>query len=317
MNNYYVYIYYRLDTNEPFYVGKGHGYRWRDFHNRKSHFMNIINKIHVVATIEKDNLTEQEAFYWEEKIIEELVFEYGFSIDIPNNRSRDHYCHLVNQTWGGEGGSGHNPWENKTEEEMREIGRKISEALKGRKATEEQKEKMRGNNNPMYGKHHSEETRKKISEINKGKCRTEEFKRKLGRPVICLTTKRIFYSIAEASEHYNCDKSHLSQCCKNECKTCGKLSNGTPLVWMFLEDYKKASEDDIRKKIEKASNRRDKRSKAVICFTTGNVYASLRHCAKSLNIDRRTLSKCCKGEKEFIIINGIEHRFGYFDKEND
>lgn len=24
-NKYYVYIYYRLDTNEPFYVGKGHG----------------------------------------------------------------------------------------------------------------------------------------------------------------------------------------------------------------------------------------------------------------------------------------------------
>lgn len=316
MNNYYVYIYYRLDTNEPFYIGKGHGDRWRDFHKRKNHFMNIINKIHVAVAIEKDNLTEQEAFYWEEKIIEELVFEYGFSIDISNNRSRDHYCHLVNQTWGGEGTSGMNPYENKTEEEMREIGRKISE-------------RMSGENNPMYGKKRpeyaekmkgkklSEETKRKISEANKGKCRTEEFKRKVTRPVVCLTTKKIFYSIAEASEYYNCDKSHLSQCCKNECKTCGKLSNGTPLVWMFLEDYKKVSEDDIRKKIEKASNRRDKRSKAVICFTTGNVYESLRHCAKSLNIDRRTLSKCCKGEKEFIIINGIEHRFGYFDKEND
>ena len=29
MNNYYVYIYWRLDTNEPFYVGKGKGDRWR------------------------------------------------------------------------------------------------------------------------------------------------------------------------------------------------------------------------------------------------------------------------------------------------
>lgn len=131
MNNYYVYIYWRLDTNEPFYIGKGHDNRWKDTRREyNKHFMNIINKHLIAVTIEMNNLTEEQAFYWEEKIIETLVFEYGFSIDIPNNRSNNHYRHLVNMTWGGEGASGHNPWENKTESEKDEIKKKIRMASK-------------------------------------------------------------------------------------------------------------------------------------------------------------------------------------------
>ena len=29
MNKYYVYIYWRLDINEPFYIGKGKNNRWK------------------------------------------------------------------------------------------------------------------------------------------------------------------------------------------------------------------------------------------------------------------------------------------------
>lgn len=117
MNDYYVYIYYRLDTNEPFYVGKGKGRRWRriDGKQRGKHFKNIANKYFVVCEIFKDNLTEEEAHGIECFLIDELVFEYGFSIDIPNNRSVEKGCHLVNTTWGGEGCSGFVPSE-KTKE---------------------------------------------------------------------------------------------------------------------------------------------------------------------------------------------------------
>ena len=108
MNDYYVYIYWRLDTNEPFYVGKGKGYRITQMHNRNKHFKNILNNIPVAVEKFKDNLTNEEANGIECWLINELVFEYGFSIDIKNNYSVDHYCHLVNMTWGGEGTSGHN-----------------------------------------------------------------------------------------------------------------------------------------------------------------------------------------------------------------
>lgn len=286
-NDYYVYIYYRLDTNEPFYVGKGKGDRWKRLdreHNK--HFMRIINKISIAVVIEKVNLTEDEAFYWEEEIIKQLVFEYGFSIDIPNNRSNDHYCHLVNKTWGGEGASGHNSWENMTKEEKNERSEKMSKNnpkyWKNKHHSEETKRKLSENNARYWeGKHHTKETKKKISEANKGKLigennpnynkpRSQEIKNKISKTkkesgihkgknnpmygkhgkdnknsksVICVTTKRIFYSIKEASKYYKCDGASIVHCCqgfrikkgkKVRVKSAGKLPDGTPLVWRKL-----------------------------------------------------------------------------------
>lgn len=106
MNNYYVYLYWRLDTMEVFYVGKGRNDRWKRLSRNNKHFNNIVNKHLVAVEIVKYDLTESEAFYWEEEVIRQLVFEYGFSIDIPKNKSNEKGYHLVNCTWGGEGCSG-------------------------------------------------------------------------------------------------------------------------------------------------------------------------------------------------------------------
>ena len=58
------------------------------------------------------------------------------------------------------GGSNGNVWINKTDEEIEEIKRKMSEAKKG---------KYIGENNHSFGKRKSEETRRKLSENLKGK----------------------------------------------------------------------------------------------------------------------------------------------------
>ena len=107
MENYYVYEYIRLDTNEIFYVGKGKGSRCFHISSRSEHFNNILNKVPCAVTIIKDNLTEAQAFALEEKRIHELVFEEGYSIDIEGARSVEKGQHLVNATWGGEGTSGY------------------------------------------------------------------------------------------------------------------------------------------------------------------------------------------------------------------
>ena len=251
---FYVYVYYRLDTNEPFYVGKGKGDRWKHLRGRNNiHFNNIINKYPIIAIIEKDNLTEEEAFYWEEKIIETLVFDYGFSIEIKGCNSNNHYCHLVNQTWGGEGISGYSPSE-KTRKKQSNTMKKIHEIkihpMQNKHHTEEAKKKMSekaklriGELNHMYGKCHSVETKKKISEtriknnLSKGKNNSN------AKSIICLTTKKIFFTVREGAKFYNAPETSIGQCCKGfkmhkgkkrKVKSAGKLFDGTPLVWKYL-----------------------------------------------------------------------------------
>lgn len=89
------------------------------------------------------------------------------------------YCIATSKKWynikdGGQHGG--NPLAGKTEEELKEFRRKLSESMKGKFAGE--KNPMFGKNrsaenNPMFGKHHSNETLRKISSVKKGKYKGE------------------------------------------------------------------------------------------------------------------------------------------------
>ena len=101
---------------------------------------------------------------------------------------------LINEHWGHPlllnkmvHQNGHNRFKNniQSEETKKKIGdanrgkkkpprteeyrKKISEALSGRIRSEEHKDKFRGENNPMFGKHHSSDARQKISQSQIGK----------------------------------------------------------------------------------------------------------------------------------------------------
>lgn len=81
-------------------------------------------------------------------------------------------------------------------------------------------EAFTGENNPLYGKKHSEEAKKKMSESSKKK-------------VVCVTTGIVFDSAKEAGEFYCCNNSHIAKCCKGKAKSAGKY-NGEKLVWKYL-----------------------------------------------------------------------------------
>lgn len=216
MYNYYVYEWIRLDTNLPFYVGKGKGNRAYEIKNNK-HFKDVLkycntNNIEIAVVILDNNLTEKEAFQEECWYINEYICNYGFK--------------MCNMNWGGEGGNSFS-FLNPQEQEIYRT--KMSKALigknKGRFHTKESKNKMskskqgkyKGEKNPMYGNsctnYMTEDEiilwNKHKSESMKGKHHSEETKRKMKQSstrrkstAIELDGKKITFNSRKDCERY-------------------------------------------------------------------------------------------------------------------
>ena len=292
MNDYYVYIYYRLDTNEPFYVGKGKGDRWKIINRNNKHFMNIINKHPIAVEIEKDNLTESEAFYWEEKIIKILIFEYGYSIDIKNNYSNEKGCHLVNCTWGGEG-----------------VSRPHTEEWKIQHSKD-----MKGENHPNYGKHLSEETREKMRKKKLdwwNNLTEEEYKKYLSnrpnhkggnnpsaRSVICLNTGEIFECLRYASIKYNTCEPAIRCCCNKKYKTAGGVT------WMYYDEYLDVTNDEISYRLKRSEERLDTsgknngNAKSIICLNDKRIFFTSIEASEYYGISKYAINKVVTGKNK-------------------
>lgn len=67
----------------------------------------------------------------------------------------------------------------------------------------------------------------------------ENRKCKRYRKNICITTGKFFKKIREAAETYNVAENTITLCCQEKRKTAGKLPDGTPLQWMYYEDFLK------------------------------------------------------------------------------
>ena len=251
---YYIYGYLRMDTNTYFYIGKGKGKRYYDLRSRNSHFTQIVDKYTTCVEILIDNLTEKEAYEKEREMIETLVFEEGYSIEIKGT-PRVKGKHLVNRTFGGEGAIGMSY--NHTEESKI----KLSKAHKGKKLSEHTKKKLseinKGSKHPQFGKSKSEETRRKISESNKGIVFTEERRRKISiantgkisprsKPVRCIELDLCFYSgdeaIRQMKEKYGAMCLKLKEVCNGKRNHAGKLPDGTKLHWEWVNSVPATTE---------------------------------------------------------------------------
>lgn len=198
--------------------------RWKNGRGYKNnrHFTDAINKYgwdNFQHEVLFDDLTEDEA-----KLLEQ------FYIVLYDTTSRDKGYNI---TLGGDGTLGHEVTEetkyklsegNKGKVFSKEHKQKISESLKGIHRSEDTKQKMRGKK--------SEEARKKMSESKKGIYGGKS--NPSAKSVICLTTKRMFFTTKEAAEYYNTNSSAIIGCCKGKRKSFGKLKDGTKLVWKYL-----------------------------------------------------------------------------------
>ena len=247
--SFYVYAHYRLDTMEPFYIGKGKDGR-KDILSRNTIHDNISKKHGHAVVILYDNLTEEEAFFYERETIEDLVFNEGYEIHCKNcGEFTGKFSYLTNFSFGGEGTSGYN-YSEESKKKMRVVAKKrfkdkkerekISISVKkyfedpdNRKKTSEAVKKFWKNITPEK----YEEFCKINSENNLGE------KNVNAKKVYC-NELNIIFSYVKLAEKYcinilNSKTRQIGDVCNCKRKSTGKLQDGTKLTWNWLEDVDK------------------------------------------------------------------------------
>lgn len=239
-----------------------------------------------------------------------------------------------NLSIGGEGGSGL-VGENACHFGKRhsaETKEKISRVLSGRKYTEEQKARrkglMKGDLNPFYGRHHSDEAKKRMSEAHKGKqisyVRSAETREKISKihkgkklPIaviikivesrqnsvvqLSLQNKQIdiYPSIKIASERTGINVSTIGKCCRHDSHhfTAGGYR------WEFSDKCNKSLQD------------RQKISYNIICITTNQIFFSQSSAAKILSINQSNISATCRGIRNYCgkLSDGTPLRWMYLE----
>lgn len=256
---------------------------------------NINNKIYIGQTIKKGGFDERYGNnlrdYTHNEHLRNSIDKYGienFHIDKEFNVAysqeelnslEDMYIKLYeatnpdkgyNKTFGGRNGK-------RTDE----VRMKMSETRK--------KLYIKKENNPMYGKKLSEEHKKKISEANKGKIMPEEAKRKISE-----ANKGNKYFLGKT--HSEETKRKISEKLKGKNNPMyGKRIYGEEAYW-----YGKKLPEETRKKISKSlQGEKHPQAIKVICTTTQKVFSTVKEGAKYYNCDSGTISKCCKGKRNF------------------
>lgn len=199
-------------TNGKIYVGLTSmkpEERWLDGkgYHKGTYFRNAIDKYgwnNFEHKIIKENLTKEEASYWER-----------------------YYISFYNSTDGQYGYNMSSGGENGSHPQTLETRKKISEhhsGFRGRKHTKESIKKMcdakTGENHPNFGKHHSNSSKEKMK---------ESALNNRGRIFLCIELNRIFNNLNEAYNVTTCPKGSIVLCCQ------GKQKQSKGYHWKYAD----------------------------------------------------------------------------------
>jgi hypothetical protein len=168
MTIFYVYEHWRLDRDECFYVGKGHGGRAYNMSRRNKHHEAIRAKVHregfaIEVRIVASNLSEEDAYNLE---VERIAFWREAGVD------------LANMSVGGKGGAkGLTPWikgRKHSEETIKKMAQASREMAKNRP-----EEYWKKNKEKLSSKEHREFLSPIISEANKNRVWSLESREKV------------------------------------------------------------------------------------------------------------------------------------------
>lgn len=203
-----------------------------------------------------DNFNHKVLFSIECETLEELVFWLD-EWEKYYIEKYDSFKNGYNSTLGGRGCLGIT--------HTKETRKKISDTLKEYCGEKHHMYGKTGEETPMYGKHHSEETKCKMSKTKKGKSikpHSEEHKLKIGnkvkgkqngmaKSIICIETKQMFNTITDACQWCGTSNASFSIYFKGNSKSCGKHPiTGEKLHWMYYDEYlEQQNKDNLDSKI--------------------------------------------------------------------
>ena len=231
--------------------------RWQNGRGyyKQPHFYNAIQKYgfdNFLHEILFECLTKEEAEQKEIELISKYQSnnrEFGYNIANGGNcvgtMAQETKDKISKANMGNQYGKGHVLSE--------EHKRKISEAMKGNqhskglKMTEHVKK-------ILLESRQNEEVRRKISNALTGKKQSEEHRRKNseshkgigGKKVVCIETRVVYSSIRDASKQLNLKGHHISTCCSGNRQTCGGFH------WCYAEDY---NEEKVKELLAPKTNK--------------------------------------------------------------
>lgn len=281
--------YFGITRNHPErrWGHNGIGYKGSYFYNaiKKYGWNNIFH--HIVGT----GLTKEEACFIERELIakyDTMNRERGYNRTIGgdtgilgyrfSNEQRQHLSQVHKGKKCSHGyAKGHVPWNKGGGYYSPESRKRMSDASKGRRISEETRKKLSiahsGKRHWNYGNHYSEEFKKRLSESHKGLPNANK------KPVWCIETGQFFFSAKEAAAFLGLQSDAVARVCRGERGTAG----GLHFAYMN-EPYRR---------VEKRP-----RSKQVQCVETGEVFSSAVLAARKYKVTDGAINTAARNPKK-------------------
>ena len=277
-----MYEWYIIETNEVFYVGKGHNDRYKKSSRRNRFFQEVYKNNKCSSRIVMDGLSEDEAYEQEYKFIKYY-------------RENTDY-HLTNLADGGR--------ISKNWKQSKESKEKISKSSKKLWSNKEFKEKVvklrndpnsvyqskefkekisslvQGENNPNYNHKWSDEMKKCLSNKLKKSQHNKKGNNPKAKKIYCVETEEIFDCIEDAREKYHVqNESSFSVALDNLCRTAAGLH------WVSYPYYQDKQELLYLSLITK------KRNTPIVCLETGEIYLNSKNLHEKEHISSKKIKK--------------------------
>lgn len=284
MNNYYVYEWYRTDTHEVFYVGKGSGKRYLQVKGRSEKFLAIYNSAPCESKIIYSGLEEEDAYCIERNLIRSYL-----SRGIP----------LANIAEGGAGSRG-----TKLTEECKLLhSEKSKEKWKDTFFRQKQlqlrhdpngpyknalfREKIsylvQGSKNPNYGNFWTKEQKERLRQIQKSNSLYHGATNPNAHSVVCLETNTFYPCIIDACNDLNIKSPTSITVCLRE-------SNRTAGGYHWVKSHQPLSKDECFTLLLNAIVK-GTRCSSVICLETKQIFQTRKLFEKQVGIFSRKAPK--------------------------